>query len=117
MKEKFRKFIKDKFISFSFWSALAGVIVVAILVLVTYGSLNPYVPLLNSLPWGEERLVESKYVLIVPISACIIYILNSLISIILYNKYVLISRILAINALLFVMFGLLSYAHLLLLVF
>lgn len=117
MKEKFKESLKDKVVRLALISSFIIFVVTSLMVFIMYSRLNPYIPFLNSLPWGKERLVQSTAIFILPIFFLLVIILNTVLSISFYDKHILISRILSVNAFLFVFFGLLAFIQIILLTF
>ncbi|MBI2029762.1 hypothetical protein HYT02_05060 [Candidatus Gottesmanbacteria bacterium] len=52
----------------------------------TFKKLPPLTPLFYSLPWGEEQLVRSSQLFIIPFSEIMVFITNIIISILFTNK-------------------------------
>jgi hypothetical protein len=69
------------------------------------------------MPWGEERLVASNATILLPVFLILIFVGNILLSVFVYKKYVLISRIVLFNCFLFLLLGLLAYLQILFLTF
>lgn len=86
---------KDKIIFGGFLVTLATVFLAFVYILISFGSLPPYIPLFNQLPWGDKRLGTSIMIFI-PLGIVIfIAISNILICYFIYKKSQIISRMLA----------------------
>ncbi len=72
------------------------VILLAIFVLlgIKFRNLPPVVPLYYSLPWGDEQLVSSYYLFILPSSLILLFILNYLVSKFITSTEILLVQIL-----------------------
>jgi hypothetical protein len=117
MKEKFSLLLTDQFARISLMFSFLFIVPLIIIIVVTYGSLPPLIPFFNSMPWGEERLVVSNITILLPIFLLLIFVGNIVLSIFVYKKYVLISRIVLFNCFLFLLLGLLAYLQILFLTF
>lgn len=117
MNEKINIAMKDKLIRFVLVGSGILMVTTSSLIFILFPSLNPKIPFLNSLPWGEDRLVSSWIIFVLPAAFLFVIVVNYWISFFIYTKHVLIARILAFNALLFVFFGFLAYVQIVFLVF
>lgn len=117
MKEKFKKIAGDSLIRFSTIAALFFIFVEAILILLSFNKLPPYIPFFNSMPWGRERLATPGTMIYLFISFIAVFIVNNFFSAIFYNTYPLVARVLAIASLLFVFLGFLASLQIIILIF
>lgn len=56
-------------------------------------NLPPVIPLFNQLPWGDQRIIETVWILMLPTLSFIILVGNSVFSEIYYKKNPLIARL------------------------
>lgn len=117
MNVKLRYLFEDKTLKFSTILALLVIAACSALVVFYQSKLPPYVPFFNSFPWGVERLVSSKGVMLIPGVLIIVYVINTLLSVWIYNAHALLARILSFNTLLLIILGFLAYLQILFLVF
>jgi hypothetical protein len=85
------------------WSTLIAVILLLlciILVAIFYGSLPPFIPLFNQLPWGTERLSSKTSLLLPVLVAFIIVACNSILTKYIYERMSITARMLAVTTLL-----------------
>ncbi len=100
-------------LSFSFFIFLVTGTLVAFL----YNKFPPYVPLLNSLSWGVERIVPTRVILfLLPVFLTMI-IVNFLLSTAIYKKNPLLGRIIVFNAFLFSLLVFLAITEVIFLIF
>lgn len=116
MKEGFRTMKKDRFVRYSAIGSVILLVMTVFFTVASYSRLPPLVPLLNSLPWGEERLVPSSFILLLPLASFVVFSVNSVWAMFLYNRYALAARILYANSSLFVFLGFLACLQILFLV-
>jgi|SRR3990167_8091286 len=96
----FNEVKKDKVISGGFLLTFNIVFLAFVYILIRFGSLPPYMPLFNQLPWGDQRLGTSIMIFI-PLGIVIfIAISNILICYFIYKKSQIISRMLAVSSVL-----------------
>lgn len=117
MKGSINLLLSDNLIKISLAVSLIILFLQAILTLFFFQKLPPLIPLMNSYPWGVERLFPSYSILLVLLLLTLFYIGNNLLSIFFYKTNSLVARILSFNALLFIILGFLAYIQILLLVF
>jgi hypothetical protein len=67
--------------------------VIWLLYAIAYQFLPPEIPLLYSLPWGQDQLVKKSFLLFLPISASILSIINIRLSSLALNKETLLTLI------------------------
>jgi len=107
----------DKIIKVSFFASLLLTGISSAIIAVFYTKLPPLIPFYNSMPWGEGRLAPSHFILAFPLLFIAIIVINILVSLRVHNNYMLLSRILSVNALLFIVFGFLAFVQIIFLVF
>ena len=96
----FNEVKKDKVISGGFLLTFIIVFLAFVYILIRFGSLPPYMPLFNQLPWGNQRLGTSIMIFIPLGIAIFIAIFNILICYFIYKKSQIISRMLAATSVL-----------------
>lgn len=117
MKEKFSLMLSDQFAKTSLLLGVVFVIPLIFLIIISYGNLPPLIPFFNSMPWGEERLVNSHVTIFLPLILLTVFVGNLLFALVAYKKNVLIARIILFNCFLFLILGLLAYLQILFLTF
>ncbi len=117
MKDKIKILIKDRFLFYSSALTLLFLSTSIILIAVSYTSLPPLVPILNSMPWGMKRLYSSDIVLLLPLITIGVVILNTSIAIYVYRKFTLLGRIISFNSFLFCLLVTLAYLQILFLIY
>lgn len=100
MKEFFKDILSDKTIVFIYLINGFFITATIIYILLFYGSLPPFIPIFNQLPWGEQRLGTTLAIFIPVLVALLIFIINVITSAIAYKKIPLVSRMLAATSLL-----------------
>ena len=95
MKKAFKTISQDKMILWGFSLSLLILIAVAIYIVIVYPQLPPVLPIYNRLAWGYSRL-GNKPELSIPFGLAILFCtINLFIAAAVYNKVVLISRMIA----------------------
>jgi len=117
MKGRFKLIFSDQFVRICLLLCLVFIIPLIIVIIVSYGTLPPYIPFFNSMPWGEERLVDASFTALMPMIISTVFLLNLGIAVAVYRKFTLISRIIVFNSFLFLMLGLLAYLQILFLTY
>ena len=117
MKEDLRHILSDNLIRISVVSSCILIMLQILLSIFFIPRFPPLIPLLNSQPWGGDRLFPPSSALIIPISFIIIFLVNNLASAIFYKKNMLAARILSFNSFLFILLGILAYIQIIFLVF
>lgn len=107
----------DNLIRISLLSSLLLMVFLSIVVVVLYSKFPPLIPLINSQPWGESRLVGSQAIFILPLSLFLIFLFNNFLSAFFYKKNTLVSRILSFNSLLLIIIGFIAFVEIFFLVF
>lgn len=109
--------LKDNVVRVSLSSSAFILIITCILIVFLYAKLPPFIPLLNSLSWGVERIVSIKVLLFLsPIFPAVILI-NFILSSLVYKKNPLLGRIIIFNAFLFSLLVFLAITEVIFLIF
>lgn len=99
--KKFVKLVKeDKIIKWAVYASIAVLLAEILILLFSFSSLPPFLPLYNQLTWGESRLGTRIEIFLPVIISSSFLILNFLLLARLYEKMPLVSRILGITTLL-----------------
>lgn len=95
----FKHIFSDKIISYG--SVLWGIIFIAGLLLIALGftQLPPFLPLFNQMPWGVSRLASREQIFIPSFIALLIFAVNLLFAVSIYEKMPLMARILSLTSL------------------
>ena len=117
MKRRLSPLINDNFIKGLNILSLLVFVILSFLIIYAHPKLPAYIPLFNSMPWGERRLFSSDINVLFPAILSLIIIVNAIIGISIYKRFTLIARILSFNSALFVVLGFLAYLQILFLVF
>src|SRR5258708_1767914 len=95
MKENFKTIFKDKII---LWTSILSIIllgVMAVYIAIVYSQLPPILPLFNRMSWGYSRL-GIKIAIFIPFGIALLFCALNLLAIAaIYNKVVLISRMIS----------------------
>lgn len=95
MKKAFNTIAQDKMILWGFSLCLFVLVVVAIYIIIVYPQLPPVLPIYNRLAWGYSRL-GTKLELFIPFGLTLLFcVINLFLAAAVYNKVVLISRMIA----------------------
>ncbi len=81
-----------------------------------FRKLPPLIPLFYSLPWGEEQLVRSYNLMLIPFSQVVFFIINYLFSITILKKESLLVQIILWSTTIFGLAGLIALIKIVLLV-
>ncbi len=100
MKDFFKDIKSDKTITMAYFINGFFMIATIIFILFFYGSLPPFIPIFNQLPWGEQRLGPTITIFIPVLAALLILIVNIFATAITYKKTPLVARMLAAVSLL-----------------
>lgn len=100
MRKFFREIRNDKTITLAFFLNGFFIIAVFVFILFSYNDLPPFIPIFNQLPWGEQRLGTTIAIFIPVLVALLIFLINIIISSIVYKKVPLIARMLSAISLL-----------------
>lgn len=101
MKGKLNKIFLDRSIKYSILLSSLIIFFQTIILLLSYRFLPPVVPLFNSLPWGEDRLIKKEIIFILPASIILLILINTYFIDRFISKRMILSRMLAANVLLF----------------
>jgi hypothetical protein len=99
---------RDSYISWPMSGAVACSIAGVVLYIVYRDTLPSVVPLYYSLPWGEERLANTEYLLILPISILLVILVNGVIGLWTFGREVVLSRMVMLGTLLFAVLALIT---------
>ncbi|OGH15050.1 MAG: hypothetical protein A3G66_02780 [Candidatus Levybacteria bacterium RIFCSPLOWO2_12_FULL_39_17] len=116
MKGNLKLIFSDNIIKNSIFASIFLILTQTILILILFKQFPPLIPILNSQPWGTERLFSSSIVFLLPLFLTAIFILNNSLSAIYYKKSILIARILSFNSFLFIFLGILAYIQIIFLI-
>jgi len=116
MKLNLRKIKEDNVLRISVGISLLSLIAFTAIIIVFQGGLPPYIPLANNMPWGTERLLEKNALYFLPPVAALVTVINMIILGRLYDKNILMARIMSFNTLLFNVLALLALVQILILV-
>lgn len=108
---------KDRFIIYTSIVTFIFLTASVLLIITSFRSLPPLVPVFNSMPWGISRLYDSVIVLTFPLILVGVVFLNTIIYLLIYKKYTLLSRIISFNSLLFCLLATLAYLQILFLIY
>lgn len=86
-------FRSDPLIKLTFRAGLFLILLQIVIILINFNNLPSVVPLFYSLPWGEKRLADSRFLFMLPSFSLLILFLNFIISKKVYDKERLLSRI------------------------
>ena len=100
MKEFFNDIKSDRITNIGFLLTIIFIIVIFIFTLSLYGSLPPLIPIFNQLPWGEERIGNKTTIFIPILTTLLVFVINLIISALIYKNIPLVSRLLAGTSLL-----------------
>ena len=117
MKGRISILFRDRFLLYTLSLTVIFLITAIALIVLSFQSLPPLVPFFNSMPWGISRLYDSGIALAFPIVLLGIVLLNTVISISIYKSFVLLSRIVSFNSLLFCLLATLAYLQILFLIY
>lgn len=116
MRFQFQNVRKDKVVRVSTGIAIILLVIFAGSVVFVHPKLPPLIPLINNVPWGVERLVDKNFLFVLPGIALLIMLINVMVASMLYEKNILLARILSFNTLLFNTLALLALAQIISLV-
>ncbi len=93
----FNKLLADKIIKQSAIASLTLLVLSGLYLLLLFRNFPPYVPLYNQLPWGVGRLGEKIMVFLPTVIVLFLFIINMLLSRMLYEKMPLVARMISIT--------------------
>ncbi len=114
MKNNLLSLFKDKVVKTCVLISFSINLLILLLTVISKPFLPPYIPLFNSLPWGESRLARPEFVFLIPTMMIFIFFINTLICSSFYSRNALMSRILSFNALVVTLLGLVAYIEIIL---
>ncbi len=117
MKDNFRLVLQDNLIKICLYVSISFIVIQSLLTVYFFPKLPPLTPLINSRPWGQERLVSSFLVFLIPGFFVVIFLINNLMSAFFYKQNTLVARMLSVTALLFILLGILAFLQIIFLVF
>lgn len=91
----------DKGLKFAFWSNFAILGVQLLLIVISYKTLPPIIPLYLQRPWGLAQVTGKIYLFLIPGLVLGLAVLNTFLSLYFYSESPLVSRILLWGQLLF----------------
>ncbi len=100
MKKLINNIKSDKITLRGFLLSLILGLLTSVYVLFYYGSLPPFIPIFNQLPWGEQRFTSTIGIFIPIIIFSLLFLFNLIVTGVIYNKNPLIARIIAATTLL-----------------
>lgn len=100
MKNFFKEIASDNITQKGFFTCFVITLLSTVYAIYYFNRLPPLLPLFNQLPWGEQRLVQTAGIFILPSMAFLILLINLILSASVYNRAPLLSRILAVTSLL-----------------
>ena len=98
MNELFKKLKEDKLLFRSFSLNFSVIFISFVYIILNFGSLPPFIPIFNQLPWGEQRIAKTIWIFLLPIIAFLIFGANLIISTRFYKKNPLIARLFSITS-------------------
>ncbi len=109
--------LQDNAIKYSLISSAGLFLLLVTLFTFQYKKLPPVIPLFNSLPWGNSRLVSVQALFIIPIFLLFVSGVNVFLANRLYKKYTILARMLSVNILLATILVTIAFVQIILLVF
>ncbi len=96
--ESSQRLRQNTIIRWTMYGAIFSSFIGIILILVSFHSFPPVVPLWYSRPWGLDRLTSPYWLFILPLSSLLWNTINSLLSASLIAEYLVFSQILSIGS-------------------
>lgn len=90
---------KDLYIMWPAVGSITGIIGCLVFVLMFQKSLPGQVPLLYSLPWGDERLVPTEWLTYLLVGTFVVVMVNGILEVILFQYEEILSRLLSLGSL------------------
>ncbi|MBI4129838.1 hypothetical protein HY468_00830 [Candidatus Roizmanbacteria bacterium] len=90
--------VKDVLLLYALLVSVISIVVSGVIFFLFSRQLPSLVPLYYSLPWSEGRLAGAQWLLLLPISAVGIVIVNLIIALIFYRSEAMLSRIVGLAA-------------------
>lgn len=107
---------KDPYLAIPLICSIAAIGAGILLFLLYRDSLPSVVPLYYSLPWGEERLAQKDYLLLLPAVSGIVVIINHGIGLLVYKNETVLVRMVAMGTLLFAVLAVMTLYRIIFLV-
>lgn len=85
----------------NFWILSSSLILISLMFLIlalSYNQLPPRIPLFYSLNWGESQLVSNGQIIILPLAAILIMLINLVISWHLHSSQIILKRLLTLSS-------------------
>lgn len=98
MKEFFKDLRQDSLLSRNFILNFLIIVLSFIYIFLYFGSLPPFIPIFNQMPWGDQRIAKTVWIFLLPILAFLIFGINLTLSSLFYKKNPLISRLFSITS-------------------
>lgn len=95
-----RKLRSDPVVFYSFLIGLIAIFVFGLIIFLFFSRLAPQVPLLYSIPWGENQLVPWQIIAILPLISLCLVTVNTILSLVMLRFEPLLARIVIIGAVL-----------------
>jgi len=115
-KDNFDFFFQDKTIKTA-WTIFGVILLASLLVLfIFWRKLPPQIPLYYSLPWGEEQLAQTFFILILPFSSLVLGLVNLFLAVFFFDKQPLASKILSLAAVVYILLSSLALVKIIFLV-
>jgi len=93
MNEFFKILNEDKLLRRGYFINLISILICLVYILLYFRGLPPFIPLFNQFPWGEQRIVKTVWIFLMPTLALLILAINFMASGIFYRKNPLIPRL------------------------
>lgn len=107
MKEFYKIVSRDKILQRSLILSLLLTLLSVASIVLYYRSLPPFIAIFNQMPWGEQRIKESIWILIMPAIMILFLLLNIFFSKYIYKDIPLLARIFSFATFLIAILGLL----------
>jgi hypothetical protein len=96
--KKFQFFLKsDSVVRYSFFIGICIVGLGFLLVFINFKRLPPALPLFYSRPWGDPQLGSPIELFILPSGMFFVFVLNTFVSLLIYEKDLLLARVVSIG--------------------
>lgn len=97
IRETAETLVPDQFGRTNYLISLGVIVLMVAIIGGLYAQIPSIVPLYFSLPWGEARLVEKIFLLMLPLIAVIIIIINIILAKLIHQLSPLLPRVLAVS--------------------
>lgn len=101
------EYIKNFHLSQNTWegrfasiSVIVQSVITGVLLIVNWKNLPPKIPLWYSRPWGEERLAHPLFLILIPLTAIMVYGVNRTLTATIASEHPLFGRVLSLVSLL-----------------